>query len=141
MVSAESSYAADVASAKQRIKILKSRLARRAAARQGLAAGKQAGGQAGHGAGEGDEAATAAAEATATLKSLIASHLLSLEATQLPTDNQSIQKKVFIVRLQSGEQTHDRVIHVHNAALQGRQGRRCGSGVGKIRTCQSTTCI
>lgn len=94
MVSAESSYATGVASAKQRIKILKSRLARRAAARQGLAAGKQAGAQVGQGAGEGDEAATAAAEATATLKSLIASHLLSLDATQLPTDSQSIQKKV-----------------------------------------------
>ena len=94
MVSAESSYATDVASAKQRIKILKSRLARRAAARQGLAAGKQAV-QAGQGTGEGDEAATAAAEASATLKSLIASHILSLDATQLPTDSQSIQKKVF----------------------------------------------
>lgn len=94
MVSAESSYASDVASAKQRIKILKGRLARRAAARQGLAAGKQAGAHAGQAAGDGDEAATAAAEATATLKSLIATHILSLDATQLPTDSQSIQKKV-----------------------------------------------
>ena len=97
MVSAESSYATDVASAKQRIKILKSRLARRAASSQGLASGKQAGAQVGQGTGEGDEAATAAAEASGTLKSLIASHLLSLDATQLPTDSQSIQKKVLFL--------------------------------------------
>ncbi len=94
MATAESSYAAEVASAKQRIKILKNRLARRAAARQGVAAGKQAGAQAGQVPGEGDEAATAAAEATAVLKRLIASHLLQLDLTQLPTDSQSIQKKV-----------------------------------------------
>ena len=94
MVSTESSYATEVASAKQRIKILKNRLARRAAARQGLAAGKQPGLAAGQGAGEGDEAITAAAEAIATLKSLLASHLLALDPSQLPTDSQSIQKKV-----------------------------------------------
>ena len=97
MVSAESSYATEVASAKQRIKILKNRLARRTAARQGLAAGNQPRSQAGQGAGEGAEAITAAAEAAAILKSLIASHLLSLDATQLPTDSQSIHKKVLFL--------------------------------------------
>lgn len=97
MVSAESSYATEVASAKQRIKILKNRLARRAAARQGLAAGNQPRNQAGQGASEGVEATTAAAEATATLKSFVASHLLSLEAAQLPTDSQSIHKKVLFL--------------------------------------------
>lgn len=94
MATTESSYAVDVANAKQRIKVLKSRLARRAAARQGAASGKQNGSQAGQASGEGDEAATAAAEATATLKSLIAAHLLQLEPHQLPADSQNIQKKV-----------------------------------------------
>lgn len=92
MATVESAYAAEVASAKQRIKYLKNRLARRAAARQG--AGKQAGAQTGPVQGEGGEAATAAAEGTAILKSLIASHLLQLDVTQLPTDTQSIQKKL-----------------------------------------------
>ena len=92
MATVESAYAAEVASAKQRIKSLKNRLARRAAARQGV--GKQAGAQIGPVHGEGGEAATAAAEGTAILKSLIASHLLQLDVTQLPTDTQSIQKKV-----------------------------------------------
>ena len=94
MATAENSYTADVASAKQRIKILKNRLARRAAARQGVASGKQAGTPAGQVLVEGDEAATVAAEATATLKGLIAAHLLQLEPHQLPSDSQNIQKKV-----------------------------------------------
>ncbi|DBB14193.1 hypothetical protein WJX82_003213 [Trebouxia sp. C0006] len=94
MATAENSYTAEVASAKQRIKILKNRLARRAAARQGVASGKQAGTPTGQVLGEGDEAATAAAEATATLKGLIAAHLLQLEPHQLPSDSQNIQKKL-----------------------------------------------
>ncbi len=94
MATAENAYTAEVASAKQRIKILKNRLARRAAARQGVASGKQAGTPAGQVPGEGDEAATVAAEATATLKGLIAAHLLQLEPHQLPSDSQNIQKKV-----------------------------------------------
>ena len=94
MATAENSYTAEVASAKQRIKILKNRLARRAAARQGVASGKQTGTPAEQVPGEGVEAATVAAEATATLKGLIAAHLLQLEPHQLPSDSQNIQKKV-----------------------------------------------
>ena len=93
MATAEAAYAAEVASAKQRIKTLKERLARRAAARQGAANGRL-GAAAGQQA-ENDEAATAAAEGIATLKRLIATHLLQLDVAQLPTDSQSIQKKVF----------------------------------------------
>ena len=93
MATAEASYAAEVASAKQRIKALKDRLARRAAARQGAANGRS-GAAAGRAAGENDAAATAATEAVATLKRLIASHLLQLDVAQLPTDSQTIQKKV-----------------------------------------------
>lgn len=93
MATAEASYAAEVASAKQRIKALKDRLARRAAARQGAANGR-VGAAAGQAAGENDAAATAAAEAVASLKRLIASHLLQLDVAQLPTDSQSIQKKL-----------------------------------------------
>ena len=85
-------YAAEVASARQRIKLLKSKLARRAAARQGFAAGKPFGAQAEQQTAEGDAAADAVAEAIAVLKRLVAKHLLQL--TQLPTDSQTIQKKV-----------------------------------------------
>ena len=94
MAAVETSYAADVSSAKQRIKQLKDRLARRAAARQAFAAGKPFGVQAGQTSVEGDAAADATAEAIASLKQLVASHLLQLDVAQLPTDSQTVQKRV-----------------------------------------------
>lgn len=94
MATSEGSYAAEVSSARQRIKLLKDKLARRAAERQAFAAGKPFGAQAGQASNEGDAAADAAAEAVAGLKRLIASHLLQLDVSQLPTDSQTVQKKV-----------------------------------------------
>lgn len=94
MAAVEGSYAAEVSSARQRIKLLKDRLARRAAARQAFAAGKPFGAQPGQTSAEGDAAADATAEAVAVLKRLIASHLLQLDVSQLPTDSQTVQKKV-----------------------------------------------
>ena len=96
MAAVESSYAADVSSARQRIRQLKDRLARRAAARQAFAAGKPFGALAGQTSVE-DAAADATAEAIASLKRLVASHLLQLDVAQLPTDSQTVQKRVCVL--------------------------------------------
>lgn len=119
MAAVEGSYAAEVSSARQRIKLLKDRLTRRAAARQAFAAGKPFGAQPGQHSAEGDAAEDAAAEAVVVLKRLVASHLLHLDVSQLPTDSQTIQKKVMLLsQSHAYSQTLVLIVHTVHTAKQ-----------------------